>query len=66
MFVVIWQPTLSSELSSDSGLQNKLSVVWFFNFQVLSASGKFFTSSLAISRHAIILPQQVTHFNRDN
>jgi hypothetical protein len=51
MFVVIWQPTLTSELSSDSGLQNKLSVVWFFNFQVLSASGKFFTSSLAFNRY---------------
>jgi len=35
----------------DSGLQNKLSVVWFFNFQVLSASGKFFTSSLAFNRY---------------
>jgi hypothetical protein len=31
MFVVIWQPTLSSELSSDSGLPNKLSVVWGFH-----------------------------------
>ena len=35
----------------DSGLQNKLSVVWFFNFQVLSASGKFFTSSLAFNQY---------------
>ncbi len=42
MFVVIWLPTLSSD---------KLSVVWFFNFQVLSASGKFFTSSLAFNRY---------------
>ena len=36
VFVVKWQSTLSS----DSGLQNKLSVIWFFNFQFFSASGK--------------------------
>ena len=44
MFVVKWEPTYSElvniKLSSDSGLQNKLSVIWFFNFQFLSASGK--------------------------